>query len=155
MSGADDVGDDVGDGIGGGADGQPAAPRLGSATDGGDPGAMLAALLAALRSGRDAGAGALWSALTPRARGPLGDVDGARRALGNELLAPLVAHTSAAVEPWELRGDIARTHLRVVGDSARAPAGQDTVALYLVSARRDAAGAWRLTGLRRDDLPWG
>ena len=130
-----------------------AGPVAASAGDG--PGAMLATLLAALRSGRDAGAAALWAALTPRARGPLGDVDGARRALGNELLAPLVAHASADVEPWELRGDVARTHLRVVGATARAPSGQAVTALYLVSARHDAETGWRLTGLRRDDLPWG
>jgi len=116
---------------------------------------MLGYLLAALTSGRDAGAAALWAALTPRARGPLGDVAGARRALGNELLAPLVAHTSADADPWELRGDVARTHLRVVGDPAREASDHATTALYLVSARRDADGAWRLTGLRRDDLPWG
>jgi hypothetical protein len=126
-----------------------------SAAVGGDgPGAMLATLLAALRSGRDAGAAALWAALTPRARGPLGDVDGARRALGNELLAPLVAHASAAVDPWELRGDVARTHVRVVGDAQPAPSGRAVAVVYLVSARRDAVTGWRLTGLRRDDLPW-
>lgn len=119
-----------------------------------DPGALLAGLLTALRSGRDDGAAALWAALTARARGPLGDVDGARRALGNELLAPLVGHASVAIDPWELRGDVARTHLRVVADPARAPSGQATNALYLVSARRDAETGWRLTGLRRDDLPW-
>ena len=126
-----------------------------SAADGGDgPGPMLATLLAALRSGREAGAAALWAALTPRARDPLGDADGAHRALGNELLAPLVAHASADVDPWELRGDVARTHVRVVGDPARAPSGQAVAALYLVSARLDAVTGWQLTGLRRDDLPW-
>jgi acetyl-CoA acetyltransferase len=118
------------------------------------PGPMLAALLAALRSGRDDGAAALWAALTASARAPLGDVDGTRRALGNELLAPLVGHASVEIDPWERRGDVARTHLRVAGDPARAPSGEATSALYLVSARRDAATGWRLTGLRRDDLPW-
>jgi hypothetical protein len=116
---------------------------------------MLAALLAALRAGLDAGAAALWGALTPRARGPLGDVAGARRALGNELLGPLVGHASAEVDPWERHGDVARTHLRIVADPAHAPSGQAVSALYLVSARRDAETGWRLTGLRRDDLPWG
>jgi len=120
--------------------------------DGEGPGALLDALLAALRAGRDAGAAALWAALTPRARTPLGDVDGARRALGNELLAPLVAHAAVEIEPWERRGDAARTRLRVVGGRASGDAA--TVAVYLVSARRDGVAGWRLTGLRRDDLPW-
>ena len=115
---------------------------------------MLAALLAALRSGPDDGAAALWGSLTPRARGPLGDLAGARRALGNELLSPLVGHAAAEVDAWELRGDVARTHVRVVTDPARAPSGRRATALYLVSARRDAEAGWRLTGLRRDDLPW-
>jgi len=145
-----------------GADGDPGAPvrppddpaavEDPAAPDG--PGAMLAALLAALRSGRDDGAAALWAALTPRARGPLGDVDGARRALGNALLAPLVGHTAVEIDAWERHGDVARTRLRIVGDAARGASGQATTALYLVSARRDAEAGWRLTGLRRDDLPW-
>jgi len=139
-----------------GAAGDPTAPlRLpGDAAPADGPGALLAALLAALRAGRDDGAAALWAALTPRARGPLGDVAGASRALGNELLAPLVGHASAVVDPWEVRGEAARTHVRVAGDPARAPSGQAATALYLVSARRDAETGWRLTGLRRDDLPW-
>ena len=115
---------------------------------------MLEALLTALRSGRDAGAAALWASLTPRARGPLGDVGGAIRALGNELLSPLVGHASAVVDPWEVRGEAARTHLRVVVDPPSAASGQGATVLYLVSARRDAETGWRLTGLRRDDLPW-
>jgi len=139
-----------------GADGDPTAPpRLpGGPAAADDPGAMLAALLTALRSGRDAGAAALWASLTPRARGPLGDLAGARRALANELLAPLVGHASAVVDPWERHGDVARTHVRVVVDPPSAPSGQAVSALYLVSARRDAETGWRLTGLRRDDLPW-
>ncbi len=138
-----------------GAGDEPAAPGPAAATGGEEgPGKMLSALLAALRSGGDDGAAALWAALTPRARGPLGDVDGARRALGNELLAPLVGHAAAEVDPWELHGEVGRTHVRVVGDPARTPSGQATTALYLVSARRDAETGWRLTGLRRDDLPW-
>ena len=131
-----------------GAGNAPADPRCAVPKEAG-PDALLAQLLAALRSGSGPGAAALWAALTPRARGPLGDVEGARRALGNELLGPLVGHERADVAPWEHRGDAARTHVRVVGP-AGGPGG-----LYLVSARRDADGAWRLTGLRRDDLPWG
>ncbi len=138
------------------ADADPSAPlRLpDDPTAADDPGALLAGLLAALRWGRDDGAAALWASLTPRARGPLGDVAGARRALGNELLAPLVAHAAAEVDPWDVHGDVARTHLRVVADPVHAPSGQAVSALYLVSARRDAETGWRLTGLRRDDLPW-
>jgi len=132
----------------GGAGNAPAGPRCAVVKDAG-PDALLAQLLAALRSGHGPGAAALWAALTPRARGPLGDVEGARRALGNELLGPLVGHERADVAPWEHRGDAARTHVRVI-EPAGGPGG-----LYLVSARRDADGAWRLTGLRRDDLPWG
>jgi len=132
----------------GAAGGAPAEPR-GAVPDDGGADALLAQLLTALRSGDGTGAAALWAALTPRAREPLGDVEGARRALGNTLLAPLVGHALAEVAPWEHRSDAARTHVRVVG-AAGGPA-----ALYLVSARRDADGVWRLTGLRRDDLPWG
>ncbi len=132
----------------GGAGNAPADPRHAVPKDAG-PDALLAELLAALRSGNGPGAAALWAALTPRAREPLGDVEGARRVLGNELLGPLVGHERADVAPWEHRGDAARTHVRVVG-----PAGGPG-ALYLVSARCDADGAWRMTGLRRDDLPWG
>jgi len=138
--------------VGAGGGSTPSVPGVAAPADG--PGATLAALLTALRSGRDAGAAALWGSLTPRARGPLGDVAGTRRALGNELLAPLVGHASAVVDPWELRGEVARTHVRVVVDPPGAPSGQATTVLYLVSARRDAEAGWRLTGLRRDDLPW-
>jgi len=130
----------------GGAGGEP-TDRRGTVSDDAGVEALLAQLLAALRSGREPGAAALWAALTPRAREPLGNVEGARRALANELLGPLVGHERADVAPWEHRGDAARTHVRVVE-----PAGGPG-ALYLVSARRDADGAWRLTGLRRDDLP--
>ncbi|MFU8888913.1 MAG: hypothetical protein ACNA8N_09960 [Trueperaceae bacterium] len=139
-----------------GAVGDAAAPLRppGDPAAADDPGAMLAGLLAALRSGRDDGAAALWASLTPRARGPLGDLAGARRALGNELLGPLVGHASAEVDTWERHGDVARTHLRVVAGPPHASSGQAGSALYLVSARRDAEAGWRLTGLRRDDLPW-
>lgn len=116
----------------------------GDAPGDGGPAALLAGLLAALRAGADAGAAALWAALTPRARAPLGDEAGARRALANALLAPLVGHERADAAPWDARGDVARTTVAVAG-----PAG---AARYLVSARRGADG-WRLTGLRRDDLP--
>lgn len=132
----------------GGAGGAPADPHGAVPEDEGAD-ALLAGLLVALRTGSEPGAAALWAALTPRAREPLGDVEGARRALGNELLGPLVGHERAEVAPWEHRGEAARTHVRVVG----APGGSG--ALYLVSVRRDADGTWRLTGLRRDDLPWG
>ncbi|MDF1524387.1 MAG: hypothetical protein P1P87_16415 [Trueperaceae bacterium] len=120
--------------------------RAAAAPDAADagPDALLAALLAALRRGTDAGATALYAALTLRARAPLGDVDGARRALANALLAPLAVATSVAVAPWDRRGAAARTTVAVDG-----PAGP---ARYLVSARADDDG-WRLTGLRRDDLP--
>ena len=108
------------------------------------PEALLASVLAALRTGADEGAAALFAALTPRARAPLGGEAGLRRALGNALLAPLVAATRTAVDPWDLRGDAARTSVAVDGPNGRAR--------YLVSARRSEA-AWRLTGVRRDDLP--
>jgi hypothetical protein len=132
----------------GGAGGAPTGPR-GAVPEDDGAAALLDRLLIALRSGSEAGAATLWAALTARARGPLGDVEGAHRALRNELLGPLVGHERADVAPWEHRGDAARTHVRVVG------AAGGPVALYLVSARREADGAWRLTGLRRDDLPWG
>jgi hypothetical protein len=121
-------------------DAAPAAPDV---VDAG-PDALLADLLAALRRGSDTGAATLYAALTPRARAPLGDVAGARRALANALLAPLAVATSARVAPWDRRGAAARTTVAVDG-----PAGP---ARYLVSARVDGDG-WRLTGLRRDDLP--
>lgn len=124
------------------ANGQPAAAE----TLGEGPDATLTDLLAALRRGLDAGASALYAALTPRARAPLGDVAGARRALANALLAPLASATSASVAPWDRRGPVARTTVVVDG-----PGGP---ARYLVSARLDGDG-WRLTGLRRDDLPLG
>ena len=112
--------------------------------DGEGPEVLLAAVLAALRAGGDEGADALYAALTPRARAPLGGEAGLRRALDNALLAPLVAATRTAVDPWDRRGDAARTNLAVDGPNGPAR--------YLVSARRSEA-AWRLTGVRRDDLP--
>jgi hypothetical protein len=111
------------------------------------PEPLLEGVLAALRTGQDAGAAALWSALTPRARAPLGDPAGARRTLANELLAPLVGHTRAEVEAWDRRDDVARARIAVSGG----PGGTGS---YLISARRGDDGAWRLSGLRRDDLPW-
>lgn len=110
------------------------------------PARTLDDLLTALRRGAAEGAQALWDVLTPRARAPLGDVDGARRALARELLAPLVAHEAATVEPWDVAAEAARTRVTVTGG----PAGP---APFLVSLRR-TPGGWRVTGLRRDDLPW-
>jgi hypothetical protein len=112
------------------------------------PERLLADVLTALRNGPDDGAAALWSALAPRARAPLGDPANARRALANELLAPLVGHARADVEAWDRLGDAARTRVAVSG-------GPGGTATYLVSARRGGDGAWRISGLRRDDLPWG
>lgn len=105
---------------------------------------LLAAVLAALRTGADEGAAALYAALTSSARAPLGGETGLRRALDNALLAPLVATTRVEVDPWDRRGDAARTNLAVDGPNGPAR--------FLVSARRREA-AWRLTGVRRDDLP--
>ena len=114
------------------------------------PEALLTALLAALRGDPDVVAAALWVALSERARAPLGDLAGARRALDNPLLAPLSSHLRVEVETWDRRDDVARTRLRV-WDAA--PEANPPAAVYLVSARCGAAG-WRLTGLRRDDLAW-
>jgi hypothetical protein len=113
-------------------------------SDADGPEACFEAVLAALREGADEGAAALYDALTPRARGPLGGAEGLRRALGNALLAPLVATTRATVAPWDRRDAAARTTVAVDGPNG--------AARYLVSARRGEDG-WRLTGLRRDDLP--
>lgn len=113
--------------------------------DGPEP--LVEALLAALRDGLDAGATALWAALTPRARAPLVDLDGVRRALANELLSPLVGHAWAQVGAWERADGVARTRVSVRG-------ADDEAATYLLSSRREADGAWRISGLRRDDLPW-
>lgn len=110
------------------------------------PGPLLTGLLAALQGDPDAAAAALWAALSERARGPLGDVAGARRALDNPLFAPLSGHSRAEVAAWDRRGDAARTYVRVWSDTPVAAA-------FVVSARCGADG-WRLTGLRRDDLPW-
>jgi hypothetical protein len=110
------------------------------------PEPLWAAVVAGLRQGPGPGAAALWAALSPRARAPLGDEAGARRTLERGLLAPLVRHARAETAPWERRGDAARTRVEVDG----APAGP---AQFTVSARLGADGAWRLTGLRREDLP--
>jgi hypothetical protein len=131
------------------SDGHRDAAERGPASPAGaqGPGPLLEGVLAALRTGREAGAAALWSALTPRARAPLGDPAGTRRALANELLAPLVGHARAEVEAWDRRADVARTRVTVSG-------GPGGTATYLVSSRRGDDGSWRLGGLRRDDLPW-
>lgn len=108
------------------------------------PEALLEAVIADLRSGADEGATALYAALTPRASGPLGGEAGLRRALGNALLAPLVAAAQVAMAAWDRRDGVARTTLTVDGPNG--------AARYLVSARLGEDG-WRLTGVRRDDLP--
>ncbi len=113
-------------------------------SDGAGPETLLEAVLANLRAGADTGATALYAALTPRARGPLGGEAGLRRALDNALLAPLVGATRVAVEPWDRRDGAARTTVAVDGPNG--------AARYLVSARRGEDG-WELTGVRRDDLP--
>ena len=107
----------------------------------------LEVLLTALQHGLSEGAEALYAQLSERARGPVGDVAGMTRALSNELLAPLVGHSEHSWEPWERLDAAARTRLRV----SRA----DGDAVYLISWRRGPDGDWRITGLRRDDLPWG
>ena len=114
------------------------------ASDGAGPDALLHAVLGALRGGADEGAAALYGALTDRARGPLGGEAGLRRALDNSLLAPLVGATRASLDRWDRRDGAARTTVAVDGPNG--------AARYLVSARRDEGG-WRLTGVRRDDLP--
>ena len=119
-----------------------------AAADGGGDGPerLLETVLDALRVGAEGGADALFDALTPRARAPIGDVDALRRALGNPLMAPLIAPTRATVDVWDRRAAAARTTVAVDGPNG--------AARYLVSARRGVDG-WRLTGLRRDDLPAG
>ena len=114
------------------------------ASAGTGPEALLEAVLAALRVGADEGAATLYAALTPRARGPLGGAAGLRRALGNALMASLVAATRLDVEPWDHRDAVARTTVAVDGPNGAAS--------YLVSARRGDDG-WQLTGVRRADLP--
>jgi hypothetical protein len=107
---------------------------------------LLDDLLAAMRRGREEGGSVLYTLMTERARAPLADPVGAARALGNELLAPLVGHLAHEREPWEWLPGVARTRFRVTGEAGPAT--------YLISAREQADGAWRITGLRRDDLPW-
>lgn len=109
------------------------------------PEALIEGVLGALQRGIDAGAEALWGAMTARARAPMVDPAGARRALGNELLSPLVGHREHRIEPLEVLGEVARGVVRVMGDGG-------SVA-YLISLRRTAQG-WQVTGLRREDLPY-
>lgn len=108
--------------------------------------ALLTDLLGALQESLAEGAAALFGAMTERARAQLVDVAGTERALGNELLAPLVGHQQHGWDAWAQRGEAARTRFWVSGGSAPA--------VYLVSLRHDSRGNWRITGLRRDDLPW-
>ena len=105
---------------------------------------QLRALLTALAEG--SGVEALWEMLSERARAPLVDREGVARALAHGLWAPLVGHERAEVFDVDERGDVARARVRVEG-----PRGG---AVYLVSLRRSGVG-WRVTGLVRDDLPWG
>jgi hypothetical protein len=107
---------------------------------------LLTDLLGALQRGREEGGARLYDLMTERARAPLNDPAGAVRALGNELLAPLVGHRAHRSEPWERLPGVARTRFTVTGAS--------TPATYLISLRQGADGGWRITGLRRDDLPW-
>jgi hypothetical protein len=106
---------------------------------------LLDGVLAALRVNRAAGAAALWSSFDAAARRPLGDVTTLERVLENALLAPLVGHTHAQRTPWNRHEAVARTTLDVAGT-------QGTVR-YVISARFRPETGWRLTGLRRDDLP--
>ncbi len=117
----------------------------GAALGGADLDRLLDTVLTSLRRDRTSGAAALWASFDASARGSIGDVEALARALGNPLLAPLVGHAQARREPWQRRGAAARTTLAVTGE------GGD--ARYLVSARRRPEHGWRLTGLRRDDLP--
>lgn len=111
----------------------------------GDLDRLLDGVLAALRVDGATGAAALWASFDPAARRPLGDVKTLERALGNALLAPLVGHTQARPQPWSRLETAARTRLDVAGTHGSAR--------YLVSARFEPDSGWRLTGLRRDDLP--
>jgi hypothetical protein len=111
------------------------------------PDADLQLLLSALQRGLSEGAEALYGRLSERARAPLGDGAGTARALANELLAPLVGHREHRWEPWDRVAAAARTRVHVLG-----PRGE---AVYLIAWRQGEDGEWRVTGLRRDDLPWG
>jgi hypothetical protein len=128
----------------GAGDGAPGGGRRDAPHDADGPEALLEAVLVALQAGADGGAAVLHAALTPRAQGPIGGEAGLRRALGNALLAPLVAATRVDVAPWDRRDGAARTTVAVDGPNG--------AARYLVSARR-GEGGWALTGVRRDDLP--
>lgn len=111
------------------------------------PDALLRTLLSALQAGVEDGAPALWKALSDRARGPLGGVEGVTRALQNPLWAPLLLHERNEIEPWDVLPGAARTHVRVFHEMGSV--------IYLVACKQDAHGAWRISGLTRDDMPWG
>jgi hypothetical protein len=114
-----------------------------------DAAARLAPVLSAFARGDlRAAARALLDVAAPRLAARLGDEDHLAHVLGNPAWAPLVGHRSAEVGPEERIGDAAR--LRIEVRSAR---GEP--AAYLASARRDAGGAWQVTGLVREELASG
>jgi hypothetical protein len=109
------------------------------------PERVVETLMAALQGGLETGAAALWSAMTPRARAPMGDLSGMHRTLSNELMAPLVGHRQHHLESILCIDDAARCSLRLETEFGEVS--------YLISLRRHN-DSWQVTGLRREDLPY-
>lgn len=105
-------------------------------------------LSAFARGDRHEAARALLDVAAPRLATRLGDEDHLAHVLDNPAWAPLVGHRSADVGPEERIGDAARLRIEV-----RTERGDR--AAYLASARQDVGGAWRLTGLVREELASG
>lgn len=114
------------------------------------PGACLAPLLTAFARGdRHGAARSLLDVAAPRLAARLGDEHHLAHVLSNAAWAPLVGHRRAAIGPEERIGDAARMRIEVETEAG------DHVA-YLASARHDGStGAWRLTGLVREELASG
>jgi hypothetical protein len=102
-------------------------------------------LSAFARGDRREAARALLDVAAPRLAARLGDEKHLAHVLGNAAWAPLVGHRSADVGPEDRIGDAARLRVEVRTEHGASVA-------YLASARRDADGVWRFTGLVREEL---
>lgn len=124
---------------------RPAAPAPGLSAD-----QALAAVIDALADNDhpepDHGVRVLHAFASDRMRAAVGDLDAFRRALHNELYAPLVSAREIGTEGLERRGDSARATL-AVGD-ARGGWTHFTVALAR-SPHGERSGSWLLSGIAR------
>lgn len=121
------------------------------------PDDVVALVLAALQRNDlphpDAGVETLYRFASARLRAQVGDLNTFKRALHNELYAPLLGHAHSSVEPVERRGRVARQGVVVEDERGVATPYLFSLAQQPQPDAPDAPPVWLVSGLARADLP--